>query len=340
MMQLDAATLVVLSGLVSVICGVSFVVNTVYLRSDGPGRLWSMAYIAAIMSAVSYAVHMYGPDAWWAVVVGHVMLAMAVGGLWSGLRLYNGRGSLLWVALLVAGTVAASTLLHGPGEHEATAMFEVAAAVALLSGLGCVEATRGALRRNLNGRILAFALGGVALFSLARAVLFMVANDLLHAAFAQAGIDHLDRARERGAGLAMIGAEIDNLPAINAAFGRDAGDEAISEFARTLRAALPVMSLIGHRDAGRFLILVRATSPGEAVAVAGRIRTAMVQKKLPRLSSIRLTASFGIADTLDHGHDLLTLRAAADAALGAVQKAGGNDALLAPAPASPVAEPI
>ena len=383
-MPLDAATLVTVSGLVSVICGVSFMVNTAFLRSDGPGRIWSMAYIAAIMSAVSYGLHMQGPDGWWAVVVGHVTLTIAVGGLWSGLRLYNGRGSRLWIVLLVAGCVLAASLLHGPAEREWTATAELSAAIGLLSGLGCVEATRGALRRNLNGRILAFAFGAVAVFSIGRAVAFLVQTDafiasfnqgitalvnisfviaatiavsvlraeqggrtavgdravgihsaegaLSSAAFAQAGTDHLDRATERGVGLAVIGAEIDNLPAINAAFGRRAGDEAINEFTRTLRAALPVMSLIGHRDSGRFLVLARAASPTEALALTGRIRTAMVQNPLSRLSSIRLTASFGIADTFDHGHDFQTLCAAADAALRVVQEAGGNDAAVAPAP--------
>ncbi|KGJ79676.1 hypothetical protein GY21_04420 [Cryobacterium roopkundense] len=389
-MPLDAATLMLVSGLVTVVCGVSFVVNTAYLRSDGPGRIWSVAYIAAVMSAVSYNLHMHGPDGWWPMVVGHVTIVIAVGALWSGLRLDNRRSSLLWVVLLVAGFVLAATLLHGPGEREWTAAAELPASVALLSGLGCAEAARGALRRNLNGRILACAFGAVAIFGLVRTVLFVVANDLVVAsfgegvtallnmsfviaatiavsvlraeqggrsavgdqttgihsaagvlspsAFAQAGTDHLDRACKRGVGLALIGAEIDNLPAINAAFGRRAGDDAINEFARTLRFALPVMSLIGHRDSGRFVVLARATSPSEALVLTGRIRTAMVQNPLSRLSSIRLTASFGIADSFDHGHDFEALCAAADAALGTVQKSGGNDALVAPAPVVPAPE--
>ncbi|KFF59311.1 hypothetical protein JF66_12205, partial [Cryobacterium sp. MLB-32] len=381
-MLLDGATLVLVSGLVTVICGISVIANTAFLRSDDAGRVWSIAYISAVMSAVSYSerVLMRGTETWWTLVVGHFLLVVAIGALWSGLRLHNGRRSLLWVVLLVAGAVALAAMLRGTGEHELTATLELSLAAALLSGLGCVEATRAPLQRNLNARILAVAFGVLAFFGLLRVVVFLfypnlfvmsfnrgfaslvalsfvivatitisvlraeqggrtavgdrnlgihsAAGALTLTAFAQASIDHLDRAREREVGLVLVRAEIDNLPAINAAFGRRAGDEAISEFTRMLRAALPVMSLIGHSDSGRFLILGRAASRTDALALTERIRTAMVQNPLSKLSSIRLTASFGIADTFDHGHDFDALRAAADAALAVVRERGGNDAVV------------
>jgi len=152
------------------------------------------------------------------------------------------------------------------------------------------------------------------------------------ASFTQSGVDHVDRAFRHEVGLALIGAEVDNLPAINAAFGRAAGDEAIDQFAETLRAVMPVMSLIWHRESGRFLVLARAASPKHAELLVGRIQTALVQNPLAQLSSIRLTASFGIADTYSHGHDLVALQAAVDGAVRVVQAGGGNGVSVAAPP--------
>ena len=151
------------------------------------------------------------------------------------------------------------------------------------------------------------------------------AGVLSAAAFVQAATDHLDRAENAGVGLALIGADIDNLPEINIAFGRVAGDEAITRFATKLRASAPVLSIVGHRASGRFLVLAGAASAAEARALAERIQTTLVDETLTEASLIRLTASFGIADTFDHGFTLTALSAAVNTAIDTVKTAGGNN---------------
>ena len=151
------------------------------------------------------------------------------------------------------------------------------------------------------------------------------AGVLSAAAFVQAAADHLDRAKNAGVGLALIGADIDNLPEINVAFGRVAGDEAISRFAAKLRASAPALSVIGHRASGRFLVLAGTASAAEARALAERIQTMLVDEPLKEASLIRLTASFGIADTFDHGYTLSALSVAVNTAIDTVKVNGGND---------------
>ena len=143
-------------------------------------------------------------------------------------------------------------------------------------------------------------------------------------AFAQAAADHLDRAAASQSGLALIGADIDKLPELNTVFGRAAGDQAIALLAQTLRHTAPTMALIGHPAAGRFFVVVSVASATEALTITERIQTALVDDPSTDSSQIHMTASFGIADSYDHGHDLTALTKAVNAAIGIVKEAGGN----------------
>jgi len=250
----------------------------------------------------------------------------------------------------------------------------------LMGAMGGVEALRGRMRRNVNGRIFAIVLFVVAIFYSGRAIAFFLdgvdsatfvtyfssgttsilnmaliitaciaasilraervgsnavgdiavgihsaAGVLSGASFRQAATDHLQRGERAALGLAVIGADIDNLPEINTAFGRVAGDEAIARFADTLRGSAPMMSLIGHPAAGRFFILAAVGSATEAMAIAERMQNALVDGPLGESFQVRLTASFGIADTFDHGFDLTALSEAAGRAIDVVKHRGGND---------------
>ena len=379
-MQLDGPTLQMISGLIVILCGVSFIFNTALNRNDPPGRLWSLAFVAGIMVAVGYGVYVVSDEAWWSITVANASLVVAVGALWSGSRVYNGRSSAFAVVGGLALVVAVITLLPGADGGEWAGAGPLWLIVALMGALGGAEALRGRLRRNVNGRIFSIVLFVVALFYTGRAIAFTVdgvdsatfttyfssgttsilnmalivtvcvATSILRAervgsnavgditvgihsaagvlsgtAFQQAATDHLQRAERAELGLAVIGADIDNLPEINTAFGRVAGDEAIARFADTLRGSAPMMSLIGHPAAGRFFILAAVGSATEAMAIAERMQNALVDGPLGESFQVRLTASFGIADTFDHGFDLTALSEAAGRAIDVVKHRGGND---------------
>ena len=379
-MHLDTLTLLVLSGVVVALCGVSFIVNTAFKRNDSVGRIWSLAFIAAIMVIIAHGASEVGQMIWWAIVLANVALAIAVGSVWSGIRRYNQRSRGFGLIALISVLVFVATLLHGESAGSWAGAAELWIGVAVLSALGALEAVRGRLRRNVSGRTLAVALWVAAAVATARAIVFTVdgptgavfltyfstantaalslclvvlltiagatlraeqssgsavgdmtdgihsaAGVLSAAAFAQAATDHLDRAETARVGLALIGADIDNLPEINTAFGRVAGDEAIARFAAKLRLSAPALSIIGHRSSGQFLVLAGAASAAEARALAERMQTSLVDEPLKEASLIRLTASFGIADTFEHGHSLTALGAAVTTAIATVKGNGGND---------------
>jgi diguanylate cyclase (GGDEF)-like protein len=390
-MLLDASTLQTMSGLIVILCGVSFIFNTALNRNDPCGRLWSLAFVAGIIVAVGYGVYIVSADAWWALTFANTALVVTVGALWAGCRLYNGRSSAFLLVGPLALVVGAFTLFAGPDGGEWAGAGVLWLVVALMGGLGGFEALRGRLRRNINGRVLAIVLCITAVFYAARAVTFLAAGadsttfetyfgsgttsmlnmaliltasiaasilraegvgsnavgDItvgIHSAagvlsgtsFSQAAGDHLERADRAQQGLAVIGADIDNLPEINTAFGRAAGDESIARFADTLRGSAPLMAQIGHPAAGRFYVLAAVGSATEARAIAERIQNALVDGPMGESYRIRLTASFGIADTFDHGYDLGALTGAVSRAIDVVKAQGGNDIAVSTETATPV----
>ena len=93
---MDSTTLFIVSALIVVLCGVSFILNTALNRNDAAGKLWSLSFIAGIAVAFGYGVALIGAGNWWGLVVGNVGLVVLSGAFWSGSRLYNSRDSLLW----------------------------------------------------------------------------------------------------------------------------------------------------------------------------------------------------------------------------------------------------
>ncbi|MGO4692128.1 GGDEF domain-containing protein [Glaciibacter sp. 2TAF33] len=385
---MDTVTLLVVSGLVISLCGAAFVLNTSFNGGDRAGRAWSLAFIGGMMSTLAFAVYGLSPSLWGALVVANATLTLALGSMWSGSRLYNGRAPLFWVVSAASVAVAVAVIVRGPGAGGWAGAFELYLAVAAFAAAGSFEAMRRRLTRNINGRIivvieaivaayyagraLAFLLDGptgevfVLFFGTAQtAVLNMVlvvlvagamsvlraeqhnaaavgdrgtgvrsaAGVLSAAAFAQVAGDHLERAAYGECDLALVAVDIDRLPELNTAFGRAAGDGAIESFAQTLRRTAPVMATIGHVGGSRFLVLApvgaaagsSAPSAAEAVRIAERIQTGLVDEPLAASQAIRLTASFGVADTTGHGYDLPALTAAVARSVEAVKAAGGND---------------
>lgn len=381
---MDTVTLLVVSGLIIILCGASFVLNTAFSRGDAAGRAWSIAFIGGMMSTLSFAIFGLTPSAWGALIVANAALTLALGSMWAGSRLYNGRTSRFWVVGAVSAAVALDVIVRGPQAGDWSGAFELYIAVAAFGAAGAVEAMSRRLKRNVNGRVIAVIEAIVAVYYAGRAVAFLVdgpegeffsmffgtdqttvlnmvlvvlvagAMSILRAerhntatmgdrgtgissaagvlsatAFRQIAGDHLERAALAREALVLVALDIDRLPELNTAFGRLAGDGAIASFAQTLRHTAPVMATIGHVGGGRFMVLAPvapgAASAAEAAQVAERIRTGLVDRPLAPSQTIRLTASFGVAATIDHGYDLSALSTAVAHAIEAVKADGGND---------------
>jgi diguanylate cyclase (GGDEF)-like protein len=175
-MLLDMTTLLLVSGMVVVLCGVSFIVNTAMRRNDASGRLWSISFISGMLTALSFLVWGIDPDVWWVLAIGNAAYVISIGSIWSGARMFNARTSYIWVPL-VAGLVSALlTAIEGPDAGIWTGSTGLFVGVAVFAGLGGAETIRGRMRRNLNARILSICLWIVCAYYVLRTSIFVTAG--------------------------------------------------------------------------------------------------------------------------------------------------------------------
>jgi diguanylate cyclase (GGDEF)-like protein len=176
-MIIDIQTLLIASGIVVAVSGVSFILSTALRRSEAYGRTWSIAFVAGILETIAYIVWAASPEAWWGVGVGNASLALAIALMWSGCRQFNERRSLFWIALLGAGAVGAASVIQGPNGGAwagAAAMF---AAIVVFAALAGLETVSGNLRRALDARVLTIVFFVVAVYYLLRLAVFLTAGE-------------------------------------------------------------------------------------------------------------------------------------------------------------------
>lgn len=131
--------------------------------------------------------------------------------------------------------------------------------------------------------------------------------------------------------LAMLMVDIDDFKRINDTHGHAVGDEVLLAVADLLREHTPSAGVICRSGGEEFLIAMRSNA-ADHESLAAQLCTAIAQ--LPQ----RITASVGAATTelhrvrgTDRGGVLEQLVAAADAAMYAAKRSGGNQAQYAPA---------
>jgi GGDEF domain-containing protein len=173
---LDMFSVVVMSTLVVVVSGVVYIVETLLRRDDGAGRIWAVAFLAAMLTTVSYMVWANDPDASWAIAVGNAAFVTGTGCIWIGCWGYNERSMVVPGLVVAVGAIGAavSVVLSPPdplGWNGALWMF---VALLVFAGAGAVECLRGEMRRSRTPVVLAFVLGLQALFYVARIVGFFV----------------------------------------------------------------------------------------------------------------------------------------------------------------------
>lgn len=172
-MALDLTTLLLISGLVIILCGVSFILNTAMRRNDASGRLWSISFIGGMLTALSFSIWSVDPHLWWILAVGNTSYIVSIGAIWAGARVFNGRSSYIWITLAAAAAVLVLTCIEGPGSGVWTGSTPLFIGIAVFAGLGGAETMRSRMRRNLNARILSFCLWIVCAFYVLRASIFV-----------------------------------------------------------------------------------------------------------------------------------------------------------------------
>jgi diguanylate cyclase (GGDEF)-like protein len=135
----------------------------------------------------------------------------------------------------------------------------------------------------------------------------------------------LEAARQRGAAGQLYFLDLDGFKLFNDTYGHPAGDRVLRAVAESLRQAIPAGAVVGRFGGDEFVVLwPRPVSPAEARAVGERLRDAVASVAAGLPAGIPLTASVGVASYPRDGQTLDALLGAADKALAAAKRSGGN----------------
>jgi two-component system cell cycle response regulator len=134
----------------------------------------------------------------------------------------------------------------------------------------------------------------------------------------------LASAERHGDNVALVLCDIDHFKAVNDKFGHPVGDLVLEEFARVLSGSriTDITCRYGGEEFG--MIIPRADAAQGAIA-AERLRAAVERFEWPDRPSLRVTASFGVADRVVAGSFVPSeVVAAADRALYLAKQTGRN----------------
>jgi two-component system cell cycle response regulator len=134
------------------------------------------------------------------------------------------------------------------------------------------------------------------------------------------------QALEQGRPLSLLVADIDHFKAVNDAYGHDAGDHVLREFAARLRRNTRGIDLACRLGGEEFVVVMPETAMERACQVGERLRSCIASEafRLDLGAELHVTASVGIA-TLEGRQDTLeALYKRADRALYAAKREGRN----------------
>ncbi len=174
-MTLDMFSVMVMTTIVVNVSGVVFIVDTVIRRDDGAGRIWALAFLAAMLTTISYLVWSFDSGAWWAIAPGNAAFVAGTGAMWLGCVRFNRRSLTvpsLIVAVAVAGTALAA-LVQGPVPGGWSGAIWMFVSLMVLAALGSVECARGEMRRSRASWALAVVLAVEAAWYVPRTILFL-----------------------------------------------------------------------------------------------------------------------------------------------------------------------
>jgi diguanylate cyclase (GGDEF)-like protein len=143
----------------------------------------------------------------------------------------------------------------------------------------------------------------------------------------------------RGACLILI--DMDHFKLINDTHGHVIGDQVLKHAVTTCQGFLNSCDVFGRLGGEEFGILLPECTPSKTLDRAEQIRQAIDAITEWDSLSLKISASFGIAATDQHGYDLRRLLIAADDALYRAKRNGRNRVVMnlgdrAPAPGTPM----
>ena len=160
-----------------------------------------------------------------------------------------------------------------------------------------------------------------------------VALEQREAAEARARAELQSRAKRRKrAPFSVILHDIDHFKKVNDTWGHDAGDAVLKQVAAVIPASVRGSDIAVRHGGEEFAMLLPDTTTQVARQRADELRRALAVLDIRHgAGSIRITASFGVAEYTDHGDDGMALMNAADEAMYAAKNAGRNQIVVSPA---------
>jgi diguanylate cyclase (GGDEF)-like protein len=137
----------------------------------------------------------------------------------------------------------------------------------------------------------------------------------------------VERARRLGQGVSVVFLDIDHFKRINDRLGHEVGDRVLQQLAVRLQGIIRETDLVFRWGGEEFVILLPHTAPGEAPALAERIRTAVAERPFAGSDShapVSVTVSVGVAGTVAYAVDPDALLSRADAACYRAKEGGRN----------------
>ncbi|MDF3983105.1 GGDEF domain-containing protein [Luteibacter sp. PPL201] len=128
---------------------------------------------------------------------------------------------------------------------------------------------------------------------------------------------------DRGACLILF--DLDHFKAVNDTYGHAVGDETLKRAVDVCGRALHACDVFGRLGGEEFAVLLPDCNPAQARARAEQLRLSIAATAAtPSIPHLHVTASFGVASTLQCGFELHRLLVVADAALYRAKRAGRN----------------
>jgi diguanylate cyclase (GGDEF)-like protein len=133
------------------------------------------------------------------------------------------------------------------------------------------------------------------------------------------------RARRRGDCIGVLAVDADHFKRVNDAHGHDGGDRVLRALAQRLLDCVREDDIVCRAGGEEFVIILPGVEPSTALERAELVRRTVEDLEVTvRASTVRLTASIGVAAYPQHGDASEALLHAADAALYAAKGAGRN----------------
>jgi diguanylate cyclase len=325
LMQLDAPKIVFLPGMALIGAGLALYLNGIqaFIGKAPDHRIAIVVFVLLVLI-----------DIYFVLIGNNLRIAVILGGIvFSAIYFYSARltfsrdeglvGSLYWIASSLYLLMA--VLMLGRGIYGSQVGLEVFDSFAIWP----VNAYT-------------FMLGAVSQFFISSLFVLILSYKLNQNLESIATIDGLtgvlnrrgledaaikmqDMCKRINLSMAVLLIDIDHFKKVNDQHGHLTGDEVLRHMAKNISEMLRSSDVLGRYGGEEFCVFMPNTNENDALGLAERIRSGVEAKPLKlKQTTISLSVSIGVADSVRAGYDFKGLIATADTAMYVAKNSGRN----------------